>query len=345
MMKIISTFFHKNERWLTPIVLFGGFILDSLTLRRSDLLAENILLGVYFLIIFIGILLWHKFETRRIKSPKHLEYQSLIFLLIQFAFGGLFSSLTVFYVKSASFFASWPFILLLFGGMIATEYLKKHFTQFLVQIGTLYILLFAYFIMLVPLFVGSINSWVFVLSGILSLIAIFSYVFIFNGYVPKLIKGKEKQVLAVIISVFLIINVFYFTNIIPPIPLALKDSGVYQKVDKKDGQYIFYNFKNRFSLKDLKQEYTIPGNSSVYFYSSVYAPVKFKQKIIHNWQKKNIKGEWVTISKIDFPIYGGNDAGYRGYSISNKITVGEYRVIVETDHGQVLGGETFIVKK
>lgn len=345
MMRIISTFFQKNERWLTPTVLFGGFILDNLTLRRVDLLAENILLAFYFLLVFVGVLLWHKFETKRIKNAQHLEYQSLIFLMTQFAFGGLFSSLTVFYIKSASIFASWPFILILFGGMIATEYLKKHFTQFLVQIGTLYMLLFAYFIMIIPLFVRLINTWVFIFSGILSLVAIFAYVFIFSGYVPKLIKGKEKYVLMVIGGVFAIVNIFYFTNIIPPIPLALKDSGVYQKVDKQGNSYKFLNFKNRFSLKDLKQEYTVPANSSVYFYSSVYAPVKFKQKIVHNWQKKNIKGDWVTISKVDFPIYGGNDAGYRGYSISGNVTVGEYRVLVETDRGQVLGGETFIVRR
>lgn len=345
MMRIISTFLQKNEKWLTPIVLFGGFILDNLTLRRADLLAENILLAFYFLLVLVGVLLWHKLETRRIKTAQHLEYQSLIFLLTQFAFGGLFSSLTVFYIKSASFFASWPFILLLFGGMIATEYLKRHFTQFLVQLGTLYILLFAYFIMIVPLFIRSINTWVFLLSGVLSLIAIFGYLLIFSGYVPKLMKGKEKYTLTVVGLIFMIINIFYFSNIIPPIPLALKDSGVYQKVEKQENNYKFYNFKNRFSLKDLKQEYTVPINSSIYFYSSVYAPLKFEQKIVHNWQKKNKKGDWVTISKVNFPIYGGNDAGYRGYSMSENITVGEYRVLVETDQGQVLGGKTFLVKR
>lgn len=344
MMFKISTFFHNNEKWLTPVVLFGGFILDNLTLRRSDLLAENLLLGVYFAIVFFGILYWHKIESKKQKTISNLEAQSFVFLLMQFSFGGLFSSLTVFYIKSASFFASWPFLLLLFGGMVATEYFKKHFTQFIVQLGTLYILLFTYFIVLVPLAVRAINSWVFILSGILSLVAIFTYVLLFKSFVPSLIKHKQNYIVGIIGGIFILMNVFYFTNLIPPIPLALKDSGVYKSVTKTNSGYIFSNFPNRFSLWDLKQEYDIPSGSQVYFFSSVYAPIKFKEKIVHEWQKKNTKGEWVIVADVSFPIYGGSDLGYRGYTISQKVIKGEWRVLVKTEGGQVLGGESFIVR-
>jgi hypothetical protein len=344
MMRNISTFFQKNEKWLTPTALFGGFILDNITLRRVDLLIENILLGFYFLLVLGGILVWHKIESKKLKTVSSMELQSLIFLLVQFAFGGLFSSLTVFYIKSASFFASWPFLLLLFGGMIATEYFKKHFTQFIVQLGTLYLLLFTYLIMVVPLIVRTINSWVFVLSGILSLVVIFAYIFLFQGIVPALIHKRQMYLTGVIGGIFIIMNIFYFTNLIPPIPLALRDSGVYKSVVKDEKGYALSNFSNRFSLKDLKQEYTIPSGAPVYFFSSVYAPVKFKQKIVHEWKKKNTKGEWVVVSTVPFPIYGGNDSGYRGYTISQRVTKGEWKVIVKTEGGQVLGGESFVVR-
>jgi hypothetical protein len=343
-MKIISTFFQKNEKWLTPTALLGGFIIDNLTLRRSDLLIENLLLTFYFIVAGVGVLLWHRYESKTIKSVSDTERQSIIFLITQFAFGGLFSSLTVFYIKSASFFASWPFLLFLFGGMIATEYFKKHFTQFIVQLATLYILLFTYFILITPLFFKKINIWVFLASGIGSLIAISLYVFIFKKRIPHLIENKQKYIVYVIGGIYFLMHLFYFTNIIPPIPLALKDSGVYQKVEKKSGDYMFSSFTNSFSLKSMKREYVVPSNSSVYFYSSVYAPVRFTQQIVHTWQKKNTKGDWITVSKIAFPIYGGSDSGYRGYSISNTVTQGTYRVLVETDGGQVLGGEYFLIK-
>lgn len=344
MMRIISTFFQKNEKWLTPTALIGGFIIDNLTLRRADLLMENILLAFYFIVVFVGVLFFHVFESRKNKTVSHNEKQSIIFLITQFAFGGLFSSLTVFYVKSASLFASWPFLLLLFGGMIATEYFKKHFTQFVVQLGTMYLLLFTYFIMVTPLFVRAINTWVFLLSGVLSLIVVFAYIFLFQGFVPSLFKYKQKIVFLIVGGIYMLMNIFYFTNIIPPIPLSLKDSGVYSLIEKKGNEYIFSEFAHKFSLRDFKREYIISTNAPVYFYSAVYAPIKFEQKIVHEWQKKSQAGEWVTVSVINFPIFGGSDAGYRGYSISNRVIKGEYRVLVKTQQGQVLGGDTFLIK-
>ncbi len=342
-MKKISHFLFKNEKWLTPTMLIGGFVIDNLTLRRSDLLAENILLGVYFCIIFIGLILWHKLGERN-NFDKKEGYRSFIFLVIQFAFGGLFSSLTVFYINSASLFASWPFLLLLFGGMISTEYFKKHFTQFLVQIGTVYILLFTYLILLTPLIVRAINAWVFILSGILSLIFIFAYIILFKLHIPKLIREKEKYIITLISGIFLIINVFYFSNIIPPIPLILKETGIYKQVKREKTDYSFLSFEKDFSFKKLSYVYTIPQNSQVFFYSSVYAPINFKQKIVHEWQEKDSNNNWETISKVPFPIIGGSSIGYRGYTISNKIDGGEYRVVVKTERGQVLGIYKFFVK-
>lgn len=343
-MRIISNFFQKNEKWLTPVMLVGGFVIDNLTLRRADRLIENLLLAIYFVCIMGAILLWHKLQAREQKSVRVLEVESILFLVIQFIFGGLFSALTVFYIKSASLFASWPFLLVLFGGMIATEYFKKHFSQFLVQLATLYLLLFTYFIVVVPLFVRSINVFVFLLSGIVSLVVIFGYIKLFKKFVPTLLKNKGRKIIGVVAGVFVVMNMFYFLNVIPPIPLALRDSGVYKSVIRTDNGYVFANFESKFSFKSLKTEYFVPTGSYVYFYSSVFAPVKFEQTIVHEWQKKNDKGDWVKMSSVTFPIYGGSDIGYRGYTVSAQVTKGEWRVLVKTRGGQILGGETFLVK-
>lgn len=343
-MRIISNFFQRNEKWLTPVMLVGGFVIDNLTLRRSDRLIENVLLAVYFLTIMGTMLLFHKLQSREQKSVRILELESILFLVMQFVFGGLFSALTVFYIKSASLLASWPFLLVLFGGMISTEYFKKHFSQFLVQLATLYLLLFTYLIVVVPLFVRSINVFVFLLSGIVSLALIFGYIKLFKKIVPGLLKNKDRKILGVVMGVFVGMNLFYFLNIIPPIPLALKDSGVFKSVIRTDNGYVFSYFDSNFSFKSLKTEYSVPAGSYVYFYSSVFAPVKFEQTIIHEWQKKNNKGDWIKVSSVKFPIYGGSETGYRGYTVSAQVTKGEWKVLVKTSNGQILGGETFLVK-
>ncbi len=343
-MKTIRIFFSRYEKWLTPIALLGGFIIDSFTLRRADLLIENLLLSLYFMLLLGGIILLHKLQTVPQRSVRMLEFESILFLAIQFIFGGLFSALTVFYIKSASFFASWPFLIVLFGGMIATEYFKKHFSQFLVQLGTLYLLLFTYMIVVIPLMTRSMGEWMFVLSGVASVVIIGGYLFVFKKIVPYLFKKKEKKIAAVIASIFVLMNVFYFTNVIPPIPLALRESGVYRQVTRTTTGYDFSNFQDRFSFRYLKPEYTVAPGQPVYFFSSVFAPVRFTQDIVHEWQKKNASDKWVVVSSVRFPIYGGSDSGYRGYSVSQKVTPGEWRVLVKTGRGQVLGGESFVVR-
>jgi hypothetical protein len=343
-MKKISIFFKQNEKWLTPTALIGGFILDNLTLRQVDAVFENIFLTVYFVLVMGGLLVWHSIQTKVQKSVSLVEFQSILFLFVQFLFGGLFSALTVFYIKSASLFASWPFLFILFGGMIATEYFKKHFNQFLFQITTLYFLLFTYSIVIIPLFLRSIGTWIFIISAIISLCLIFAYLLLFKKITPALFDHTEKKIIAAIGSVFLLMNIFYFTNIIPPIPLALKDSGVYKSVTRVGSDYNFSYFNSSFSFTQFKREYQVVPGTPVYFYSSVFAPVRFTQSIVHEWQRKNTQGDWIAVSNVNFQIQGGNRNGYRGYTISSQVTKGEWRVLVKTKNGQVLGGETFMVK-
>lgn len=343
-MRRISDFFRRNERWLTPLVLLGGFVIDNLTLRRADLLIENLLLAGYFLALLGALLVWHKLESREQKTVKVAEFQSIVFLVIQFIFGGLFSALTVFYIKSASVWASWPFLVLLFAGMISTEYFKRHFTQFLLQIGTLYLLLFTYLIVVVPLVVRQISWWVFILSGLVSLGVIYGYLRLFKRVVPSLFAGSQDKVKATILGIFILMNAFYFLNVIPPIPLALRDDGVFKSVVRNDTGYVFAEFARDFSWRTLKKEYVVPAGSPVYFYSSVFAPVRFEQVIVHEWQRKNTKGDWVRVSSVSFPVYGGSDTGYRGYTVSQQVTPGEWKVLVKTRGGQTLGGETFVVR-
>ncbi len=343
-MKTVRNFFERNERWLTPVALVGGFVIDNLTLRRADLLAENILLALYFLFVLGALLVWHRLEARAELSARTVEFQSILFLAIQFVFGGLFSALTVFYIKSASITASWPFLALLFGGMIATEYFKRHFTQFIVQLATVYLLLFTYLIVIVPLVFRQISWWVFVVSALVSLAVIFGYLALFRKMVPSLFGQKTRRIRLTVLTIFVAMNAFYFLNVIPPIPLALRDAGVYKSVIRTDTGYVFADFEREFSWTRLRTEYSIPAGAPVYFYSSVFAPVKFEQIVVHEWQKKSAKGKWERVSSVTFPIYGGSDTGYRGYTLSEKVTTGEWRVLVKTRNGQVLGGETFWVR-
>ena len=84
---------------------------------------------------------------------------------------------------------------------------------------------------------------------------------------------------------------------------------------------------------------------TVYIFSSVFSPVNFGTKIIHQWQYYDeAKKEWIDSSKIVLPISGGTEAGFRTYSAKQSVPPGLWRVKVMTPSGQTLGRINFRVE-
>ena len=138
-------------------------------------------------------------------------------------------------------------------------------------------------------------------------------------------------------------NVLYFTNIIPPVPLSMKDGGVYHLVERmEDGTYSleteprkWYEFFKRERLHHVAGE-------PVYVFSSIFAPTDINTNIFHRWQYFDTqKNKWITASMIQFPIIGGRDSGYRGYSLKRAVFPGKWRVDVITERKQVVGRISF----
>lgn len=76
----------------------------------------------------------------------------------------------------------------------------------------------------------------------------------------------------------------------------------------------------------------------MYIYSAVFAPTDLNTQIFHRWQYfDEIKKKWIIQNDIPFPITGGRDEGYRGYSFKDGIFPGEWRVDVVTARGQIVG--------
>ncbi|MBI2120589.1 MAG: DUF2914 domain-containing protein [Parcubacteria group bacterium] len=141
-------------------------------------------------------------------------------------------------------------------------------------------------------------------------------------------------------------NLLYFTNSIPPIPLSLKDAGPYHSLQKsKTGDYILTGEQAHwYDFFKPHQEVHWTYGDPIYFYSAVFAPTKLSTGIAHNWQYYDSEeGKWVETGTFHFGISGGRELGYRGYSIKANIRPGLWRVDVVTDRGQVIGRTKFVI--
>lgn len=336
----IRNFYGRFERPISSFSLVFGFVFDALTLKRVDTLWENIWILGHILIVGIFITLIHlqENEVGGEKNPKkaHFWYVNIL----QFFFGGILSTYLVFYFRSADIFVTWPFIVLLVLAFIANESLKRHYIRLSFQISLFFLSIYSFAIFLVPVILHKIGTWVFLLSGLLSLVFIILFLFILFYFIKDKFKESKKLIISLILGIFILINVLYFTNLIPPIPLSLKDAGVYHSIQKNtEGNYNItfedYGWRGYFNLYP---SFSQISGEPVYAFSAIFSPKNLNLTIIHEWQHydENEK-KWKTGSVINLPVIGGRDGGFRTYSMRYNLETGKWRVNVKTKQGQTIG--------
>ena len=329
---LLKEYWLRYERMLTLPAFALGFIIDNLTLRRVDLLAENLVL-LFYVAVAGAMIAVQNAESRSKFFPAGINKISAF--VMQIAFGALFSAFMVFYVRSASFSASWMFLFFLALFFVGNEFFRERYRRFAFQMRIFFISVFSYAIFAVPLMVGRIGVGAFLLSSTISIVVIRLFT-----------RGLGKLMPKSVWIIFIIFIIFYFTNIIPPIPLALKESGIYHHIERINGGYRVQFEKPpwyRF-FDDTSAVFHLTPGSVVYAYSAVFAPAKLHTDIAHRWSYfDEKKDEWMAETTIQFPIAGGREEGYRGYSVKEHVKPGTWRVEVQTPRGQILGRMTFQV--
>ncbi|MFA6566485.1 MAG: DUF2914 domain-containing protein, partial [Candidatus Paceibacterota bacterium] len=237
-----------------------------------------------------------------------------------------------------------PFLLIVITLFIGNEFFKEKYLHLNFQIIILFITVFFLMIFFVPIILGKMGDGVFLLSGAASLLIIGAFIHFLYFFLPKEARANRTALVTGIGGVFLTINFFYFTNLIPPVPLSLKDGGVFHYMERTEsGRYFFQDeIKKWHDIFDFYENVHVKSGESLYFYSAVFAPTRLNTDIIHRWQYYNEASEqWVFSANIRFPIYGGADGGYRGYSEKTNIFPGKWRVDVTDERGRVLGRTRF----
>lgn len=195
--------------------------------------------------------------------------------------------------------------------------------------------------------VGRIGSVVFLLSGLVSLVCIGLMGTALYRVAPLRITLSCHLLFVIIGGIFFAFNGMYFANMIPPIPLALKDGGVYHLVERlASGDYRVRYEPARWHTLFREESRTVHGTRGMplFVYSAVFTPTRLNTAIIHRWSHYDeTTGSWIERDKLGFPISGGRESGYRGYSVKYNTTPGFWRVDVTTERGAVLGRIKFRV--
>lgn len=334
-----------RRHWLT-IAFLLGFVVDNLTLNRVDQLFDNILLAFYVVLAMVSMLLLYLAAAGKLHERFNSRVRSAAPIVLQYAFGGLLSGMLIFYGRSGDIFVSWPFLLLILLVIFFNETLKERASRLIYNLAILFIGLLSYVVLVIPVFTGFMGPWVFLGSGLLALFIMYWYVQLLYKVVPHFLDLHMKTIVFVLGGIFFGMNFLYFANIIPPIPLSLKDVGIYHSVVRfENGDYqLKYEAGEWWQFyKDSDTVYHPTTGGAVFCFAKVFAPTRLSTDIYHTWEYKNAEGKWVEHYRGEYAISGGSEEGYRGYTLIQNFQDGRWRCSVETERRQVLGREYFTV--
>lgn len=338
---------HRLRQWYQrygPVAGFViGFVYDTLTLTRIDRLVDNLILLGYAvaaggLIALLGLV-----EQGRPLPAWIRQHQNLLTSATHFFLGGLLSSFVVFYFKSAGVGQSFVFVVLLVGLLLANEFFADRLHNLKLLIGLYYFCWFAFLTFFIPVVTRRMGTGLFLASGVASFAAPAVVLGIISrGRRPR--RWSEVMPVAGIpVAVFLVVTAFYFLNWIPPVPLALKEGGIYRRVRRVGDRYEVQYQKPpwwRFWRQDERDFAYRPGDA-VYCFAAIFAPTAFREQVVHHWQRRDQTEGWITTDVLTYSVVGGREGGYRGYTVKRNITPGAWRVDVRTVSGRLLGRITF----
>lgn len=337
---------HLKEHWLT-FSFFLGFIADNFTLNRVDQLFDNLVLLFYVLLAMGSLLLLYAATAGKIPEQYVERVRTYTPLVTQYAFGGLLSGMLIFYGRSGAWFESWPYLLIILGVIAGNEMLKRRSERLIFSLTILFIGLFSYVVLVIPVVLGKMGAWIFVFSGLVALLIMYVFVRVLRLVVPNFIRANMRMVVFSIGVTYALLNGLYFANIIPPIPLSLKELGIYHNVERlANGDYaLTYERGSWYEFfKDSDTTFHHHAGDTLYCFASVFAPARLSTEVYHRWEYYVPEDkEWRTHDRVSYSIDGGRNDGFRGYTAVENVRAGKWRCSVETARKQVLGREAFSV--
>lgn len=337
-------YYGRYERIFIPGALLLGVIVDFVTFKSIAIGTSFLILGGHVVIVGASI-----FFMQWEKGQKGEKGQNIIRLFspltFQFSLGALLSASFIFYWFSGAFSISWPILGALGILMASNEVFRRSFQKPVVQLSVFYFALFSLGTLIFPYTFNTVDVSMFILSGFTSMGIITLYI-LFLSRVSDFVRLLRPHLAIGVLLVFTFMNAMYFLNVIPPIPLSLREAGVYHAVNRVGAQYQLIDEQTSFIDRLLPgQSIHMKKGERLYMYTAIFAPAKLTTPIFHQWQfYDRINKKWMNKDRLSFRISGGRDRGYRGYTLKTGVQEGKWRVRVETQTGQVLGRVGFTVR-
>ncbi len=318
----------RLRHFLPAAAFIGGFLWDAFTLGRVVTSTDLWLLGLYYLGALAGVLLLLR-EWNEV-------WRSRLTLLVQFCFGSMFSALVVCYFKSSGCWSGLFVVAVLATLLVANEFLQNRYTRTSISWSLLCLVGIMYLNFTLPHLVHRIGTIWFILSSVIGLGVVW-LTWKISG------RGPAHMVPPLLVAILLMIG--YFGEIVPPVPLVVKQHMICTQFKKEHGEWLSVEEEQPLLVRmgiGYPQIHHA-ANERIYYLSSVFAPSHVEAELEHRWFKRNAAGDWQPAEVVRFAMIGGRGEGWRLDSHKATLTPGLWRVETALRDGAVIGRTEFEV--
>ncbi len=335
--------FDQNEREVAVVFFAGGFIFDILTVGRID---SWFTIGqqAAYLAVITAVLLQMFFEQGKPPPvPAQMptlkrwvyEYRSAI---VHFLLGAQLNLYAIFFFKSSSLLVSFGFLAFLVALLVANESRRFKALGLSVKFALLGLCYLAFFACVVPIFIGSIGTGVFLLSMLAGCLPLVGAAWWIRRRLPDLFVQARRHILLPLGCVLIGFLASYLLRLIPPVPLSIPFIGVYHAVERTEAGYRLTHERAWWRVwHNGDQKFRAQPGDKVTVYFRLFSPARFADQVQMRWFWQPEGRGWALQDTIPINILGGREQGFRGYGVKANFQPGPWKVQVETTDGREIG--------
>ena len=345
----LKLYYEKNEHAFDIAAFVGGFLFDIAMLDRIDSWSTIGQQAAY--LVLIGVILLQMFfaEGRTAPTPSGMPifkrwYYEYRMALVHFLLGTLLNLYTLFFFKSSSLIVSFAFMGILVLLLIANDSKRVKGIGLSFKFALFSLCLLSFCAALVPVFVGSMGLFVFMLSmlaGCVPLAVIYRRIRI---HAPERTQQARRQILVPFGMVLIVFLSLYLIRLIPPVPLSIPFIGVYHNVERGEDAFRLSHERPYWKIwHHGDQDFAAQPGDKIFVFFRIFSPARFSDQVLMRWFWKDNAGKWKLQDSIPIKIVGGREQGFRGYGMKSNYQPGDWKLQVETTDDREIGRVYFEV--
>lgn len=345
----LKLYYEKHEHAFDMLAFVGGFVFDIAMLDRIDAWFTIAQQAAY--LILIAMILLQMFFTEGKTPPDptgmfilkrwYFEYRTA---LVHFLLGTLLNLYTLFFFKSASLFVSFAFMIVLLLLMIANDSKRLKALGVSFKFALFSLCLLSFCASVVPVFVGSMGLFVFLLSMLVACVPMAVINRRIRIHAPERVAQARRQILVPFGVVLVGFLLLYLFRLIPPVPLSIPFIGVYHNVEHSQETFRLSHERPYWKIwHHGDQDFAAQPGDKIYVYFRIFSPARFSDQVLMRWYWKDQRDKWKLQDSIPIKIVGGREEGFRGYGMKSNYQPGDWKLQVETADEREIGRVYFEV--